>query len=98
MSKDALTLWLETLQQESEGDDMVEALAALEHNQWMSWAKSIINSEDITPERVERWRDLFVPYDQLTDDMKELDRQWARKVVDIVKSKSLTKWHNCEFL
>ena len=65
-------------------DDVVEKLAALEHDQWMDWAKNILETEEITAERAERWKDLFIPYNELSEEMKELDREWARKVLKIV--------------
>lgn len=68
-----------------EKDDVVEKLADLEHKQWMSWAKNILKTENINDERAKRWKDLFVPYNELTEEMKELDREWARKVLKIVK-------------
>jgi hypothetical protein len=70
---------------EHEDDDVIEELAALEHDQWMGWAKDILESEQINKERVERWQELFIPYDELTEEMKEKDREWARKALKIVK-------------
>lgn len=64
--------------------EMLEKIANLEHEQWMLWAKSILD-EPISQERRERWEKLFVPYDELTEGMKELDRKWARKVLDELK-------------
>ena len=66
-------------------DEILEKLADLEHKQWMAWAKDILKSEDINKERAERWKKLFVPYKDLSEEMKELDREWARKVKKIVK-------------
>lgn len=65
---------------------LLEALAALEHDQWIEWSKSIAKSENLSPERLERWGKLWVPYDQLTEDQKEQDRVWARKTLaEIIK-------------
>jgi hypothetical protein len=63
---------------------LLEALAALEHDQWVEWSKSIAKSEKLSPERMARWEKLWVPYDQLTEEQKEQDRVWARKVLDII--------------
>ena len=65
-------------------EELIEKLAALEHEQWMQWAKDILKTEDIKKERAERWAELFVPYDELTEEMKEEDRKWARKVLSIL--------------
>ena len=65
-------------------NELIEKLAALEHEQWMQWAKDILKTEDIKKERAEQWAELFVPYDELTEEMKEEDRKWARKVLSIL--------------
>lgn len=66
----------------------LEALAALEHEQWMTWAKRIMESEPISQERKDRWAKFMIPYNQLTEDAKNQDRQWARKVLEIVNGSS----------
>jgi hypothetical protein len=67
--------------------EVVEALAALEHEQWVTWAKNLIETEpDLSPVRRRRWAEFFVPYDQLDEETKDQDRKWARKALRIVKS------------
>ena len=51
----------------------------------MSWAKNILEKEDITEQRKKRWNKLFVPYNELTEKEKEQDREWARKTLRIIK-------------
>jgi len=63
----------------------IEKLAALEHEQWMAWSKDIVKTESIRYGRLERWQKLWIPYEQLTEEQKEQDRVWARKVIDILK-------------
>ena len=63
---------------------ILEDLAALEHDQWVQWAKDIAETEDITPERVEKWKKLFVPYSELSEEDKDKDREWAVKVLKII--------------
>lgn len=76
---------------ESEMKSKLEELAELEHEQWMKWAKALIPElESLDKEkiqkRIKRWKEeCFKPYSELTDEMKEFDREWARKVLDIVK-------------
>ena len=60
-------------------------MAEVEHKQWMNWAKSILKNETISDERANRWKDLFIPYKDLSEEMKELDRKEARKVLKIIK-------------
>lgn len=62
--------------------DPVEVLAELEHEQWVEWSRSIAESEDITPERIERWGGYWIPYDELDEPTKEHDRVWARRAMD----------------
>ena len=66
--------------------ELIEKLAKLEHDQWMLWAKDILKSEDITKERSDRWKkESFKPYKDLTEEQKDMDREWAEKVYNIVK-------------
>jgi hypothetical protein len=65
----------------------LEALAALEHDQWMAWAKTLLSSEPgISAERRKRWQSLMVPYKDLPEDQKEHDRKWARKALVVLAS------------
>lgn len=66
--------------------ELVEALADLEHIQWMEWSKSIASREKLSPERMARWEKLWVPYSELSEESKEQDRVWARKVIAIVNN------------
>jgi hypothetical protein len=58
-----------------------EALAALEHEQWIAWSKSLAAAEPLSAERVERWQRLWVPYADLSEQEKDADRVWAEKVL-----------------
>ena len=69
----------------SEKMELIEKLAELEHQQWWDWAKNILETEDITEERVKRWKEnSFKPYKDLSEEQKDMDREWARKVLKIV--------------
>lgn len=63
---------------------LLEKLSALEHEQWIEWAKSIRSTELLTYDRQKRWDRYMVPYDQLDENIKEHYRKWARKVLDII--------------
>lgn len=79
------TLYEEKNKVEDKNDDLLEKLASLEHDQWFCWAKDIIKSESISEERAKRWKEeCFKPYEELSEEMKEYDREWARKVLNIV--------------
>lgn len=65
--------------------EVLEKLAELEHDQWVKWSTDIASKEKLSPGRMARWRELWIPYEQLTKEMKEFDREWARKVLEIVR-------------
>ena len=74
---------------------LVEALAELEHIQWVEWSKEIANTEKLSPERLERWEKLWVAYSELDESEKESDRKWARKVCAvalIIAQRRFDKW------
>jgi hypothetical protein len=63
----------------------IERLADLEHQQWMHWAQAVIEAEPgLAPDRVARWRSSFVPYADLPEHLKELDRTWARRALALI--------------
>lgn len=66
-------------------DELREALARLEHEQWMEWSQNLAHSEPISDARLDRWEDFWVPYDELEDEVKEHDREWADRVLEIVE-------------
>ena len=66
---------------------LLERLAALEHEQWMAWAQTILAQENISEYRAGRWSNFFVPYEELDEETKEFDRVWARKVLEVVNSR-----------
>lgn len=64
-------------------DPTIEALAALEHGQWMFWAHSVLLREKgISKKTRQRWESLMVPYEDLPETEKNKDRAWAQKVLD----------------
>ena len=66
-------------------DELIEKLAELEHEQWQKWSKDIAKNENISDDRFNRWaNDCWKPYNELTEEMKEHDRVWARKVLELI--------------
>ncbi len=63
--------------------DLLERLAELEHEQWVAWARAV--ADEVGPERRRRWQAFWVPYAELPEDVKELDRAWARKVLELLE-------------
>jgi hypothetical protein len=68
----------------SERDDLLERLAELEHEQWVAWSKAV--APEVAAERRRRWQECWVPYRDLPEDVKDLDRAWARKVLALLES------------
>ena len=60
-------------------DELLERLAEVEHEQWLAWSRSV--APEVNLERRQRWEACWVPYSQLPEEVKELDRVWARKVL-----------------
>ena len=74
---------------EPSAEKVIEALAELEHEQWMSWAKEVARSEPfLTEGRKARWLLAMIPYSSLTEEQKEHDRVWARKALDLTSPKT----------
>ena len=65
--------------------ELIEKLAELEHEQWMVWSQDIASKELLSNERRERWRKLWIPFQELSEEMKDRDRKWAKKVLEIIK-------------
>ena len=74
-----------TINVNNKENSLREKLAEIEHNQWVSWSKAIAEKENLSPERIERWKKLWVPYGELPEEAKELDREWADKAIGVIK-------------
>ena len=72
-------------QAELTDEEIIESLAELEHEQWMKWADTIMQTEKISDARFARWASCMIPYADLTEEMKEFDREWARKALAILR-------------
>lgn len=62
---------------------MIEEIAAKIHSElWEPWAKTMIKTEKLSQDRLDRWNnDCFKPYNELSENMKEQDRIMARKLL-----------------
>ena len=69
--------------------NLLEKLAEIEHEQWMTWAAKLMETETLSPERLERWKKCMIPYKDLTEELKNYDRDWARKILVAV-----IEWNN----
>ena len=58
----------------------------------MEWSKSIAGADEkISEDRLDKWAGLWIPYKKLSEENKEKDRVWAKKVV-IECYKAEIKW------
>jgi len=64
-------------------DDLLEGLAEVEREQWRHWLQSV--AAEGSAERRRCWQACWVPYQVLPEDVKELDRFWARKVLEALR-------------
>jgi hypothetical protein len=67
-------------------EELLERLSKIEHDQWVEWSKNLSENEKLSEDRVNRWKKLWVPYDDLTEESKEQDRVYARKVLSEIQS------------
>ena len=64
-------------------DNLLEDLAKREHQQWKKWAQHAIQQGSVPEHIKSRWSKYFVPYSDLSEDIKELDREYARQILVI---------------
>lgn len=69
---------------------LLEELADLEHQQWMHWSQYVAENHDIPDGLQEKWEENWRPYQDLSEELKEKDRKWARKVHDQVLDRVIT--------
>ena len=69
--------------------DLIERLAALEHEQWAHWTRYML--DNLTLENIERWeKQIATPYSELGEKEKSSDREWAQKVMDLLAQEPST--------
>jgi hypothetical protein len=68
-------------------DDLIEALAELEHEQWMHWSQAA--ASEVPALTKAKWQRSWMAYADLNDELKEADRVWARKVVYLLRERQL---------
>ena len=67
----------------SSPDGLIESLAEIEHEQWMHWSKAVAG--DVSDATRNKWQRSWVAYAELTEEAKETDRVWARKVTTLLR-------------
>ena len=56
-----------------------EELAELAHRLWTYWSQHIAEEEDISEDRLERWKGLWIPYEDLKEEDKGDDRRLVQR-------------------
>ena len=63
---------------------IIEELSDLEHDQWAHWTEYMLDNNDA--ENHKRWRrQIATDYEDLTEEEKDGDREWAEKVYEIIE-------------
>ena len=68
--------------------NLFERLAALEHEQWMNWSQIVVGAEKddhISLHLHRKWSPNWVDYDKLPEVVKDYDRYWAKRVLELLK-------------
>jgi hypothetical protein len=68
-------------------DGLIESLAEIEHEQWVHWSQAVAG--DVSDATRNKWKRSWVAYAELTEEAKEADRVWARKVVKLLRQRRL---------
>lgn len=62
---------------------LLEALAALEHEQWAHWTLYML--VHLTERnKMKWWQQISTKYEDLSEAEKDSDRKWARKALEII--------------
>ena len=66
--------------------ELIEALAALEHEQWMEWSKELAVHSIWAKLILFRRKKLWVPYEELAEDVKQQNRFWVAVVLSRINT------------
>lgn len=80
----------EAYQERQQADTTTEKVAGVLHTIWTSWAQKLLDTENISQERAQRWQQLFVPYQDLPEDEKTKDREHARRITATLNEEEIS--------
>lgn len=73
-------------------NELLEKFAAICHDQWVYWSIAVFKRLISKPHTIEagnvvydRWAPNWIPYHELSEEIKELDRKYARKFLEVIK-------------
>ena len=67
--------------------NLLEELSKLIHDEWVEWAQQI--EHEVADDRKARWQTVYCEYEDLSEEMKEKDRVYGRKVLAMLKDKGV---------
>lgn len=92
--------------------DLLEGLSTIEHKQWCNWSQNIWNKLESIKRAIDcndlntalflineirsRWDKYWIPYEQLEEKVKDMDRFWAKKVIKLLEDKRLCR-DDCKY-
>lgn len=80
-------VWINTIEYEPRTkDDRIEALAKFQHNLWLEWSANLAENENISKERLERWKTYWIPYAELPEEAKEQARTLAKNMIQTMEN------------
>jgi len=62
-------------------NEVVDIIASVIHDAWVEWSRTLAYEEALSPQRLERWKTLWVSFDELRERWKEEDRKFAERVI-----------------
>jgi hypothetical protein len=70
-------------------EEILELTSDMAHQIWMGWARTLLETENISEERTIRWGECMVPYSELPEEEKEKDRDVGRRILHAWKTYEL---------
>ena len=68
---------------------MLEKLSKYIHeSMWEKWIINLMKEESISLERISRWKNLMIPYEELSEEEKDKDRVFALEILNLLENKS----------
>ena len=64
---------------------LLEKISELVHDIWVDWSRELSVSEHLSSKRLRRWGKCWVPYKELSPELKNLDRDIAKRFLDIIE-------------
>lgn len=77
---------MDKIAEEERDEELVEELAMREHKRWISQTKELMIFEHISITRKTFWENMDIPYGMLSEERKNIYREWVLKTLKIIKN------------